>query len=206
MAENYASLIPGFVRVNIHNQGTIPWLGLNGPLYNYDISQSLFDILRNTPGVLIKTVDQENKEQAEKAEAARKAAEEAKRKAEIEKEATEEANAIMEKTASDGLSVSDDVKVAQAVADSDPDKDFFEKVEDQINALPDQKSEIAEKVVAPTEGFKKYTEHDMDKMTTDQMRKILNEERGFSDPDSPYHGRYHDTIDGLKKKIRASQK
>lgn len=47
----------GFVKVNIHNEGRIPWLNIQGPRYNISVSATIYRLLREDGRVVVHPVD-----------------------------------------------------------------------------------------------------------------------------------------------------
>lgn len=169
--------------VNIYNEGLIPWINKEGPIYGMELTPGLYGLLFSDSRISIEITTREK---------AIKLAKEA-----IEKKKNEEA---------ERLKVQDTVKITkniqtQKTADKTEDEDA--EIEKILNSTAEEKSVFEEATVKPVEQkIKKYSQKELSEMTKAQMKAILVE-RGYTS--GPFAGKYHDTLADLIEKVKKTQ-
>lgn len=194
----------GSITVNIHNVGRIPFFNMEGPKYRISISRSLYQKVKaDYPNVIIYPVDNDPI-------MAKKIAE--RKKANAEKESIAEKIVMDEKVVIEKVPVAtEEVGVTKRVEISVDDK-----IDDIVKNLPVEDSPIIQptkedlieiestKATKVSSNKKRYTYLEAVALTKAQLKKILNEDRGFA-PGSEFYGGYHDNHDVLVKYVLDSQ-
>lgn len=182
-----------FIYVNILNEGPLPWIRKNGPLFGYKIGYGMYQIISKDPRIKIEIVNS-----VKEIEDARKKYLDEKKKAEekeIEKQPiilhdSVEVSDIIEK---ESVELNDD-------SDIDAQMDLLLEVMGETPAEPT--TFILTEKISTKEDIKKYTDEELDIMTRAEMKNILKE-RGYTT--GPYAGKYHDTVETLKRKVLSTQ-
>lgn len=189
-----------FIYVNILNEGPLPWIRKSGPLFGYKIGYGMYQIIRKDPRLKIEVVTS-----VAEIEAARK-------KYLNEKKAQEEASKPI--ILHDSVEVNDNVSVnvktepleeivtPEAVESLEEDIDSqMDLVLDLLGETPEESNFIPSEKIK-TNVVKSYTEEELSMMTKADLKNILKE-RGYTS--GPFSGKYHDTIEVLRRKVISTQ-
>jgi hypothetical protein len=226
-----------FVRVNIHNEGKVPWLNIQGPRYGINISSTIYRILKEDPRVMVYPADNDPvmaarlQEQTKKVEevvvtdaveVVVKVQEEVQVEEIVEVSNEEdiieiEADVVIEELEDETIEevIEEEIveefeyqeqPIMQILEPDEEDRAIDEALEgysDEEEDLIISEEEILEEV-AEISGVVVYTEDELLLMTKEQLKVILNENRGF-EPGTEFYGRYHDNHDVLVAKVLNSQ-
>jgi len=209
----------GFIKVNIHNTGRIPWLNIQGPRYNVSISPSIYRMLSEDPRVVIYPVDNDPIARAKIKEAndAKIAADAVKvedsvvtaAEVTIEEEVVEEItepDIIIEEGTEEEyvpMDTYDDQPIMQIL---EPDQDDL-AIDKALEDLPEEDEDdfyTETETATETSGILAYSKDELLQLTKEQLKVILNKDRGF-EPGTEFYGRYHDNHDVLVTKVLNSQ-
>jgi hypothetical protein len=232
----------GFVKVNIHNEGRIPWLNIQGPRYNISVSATIYRLLREDGRVVVHPVDNDPvmraKEAAKKEEQVvvqdevvvqatvdvePEIVEEEVAEPEIQEEIVEE-EVLDEVTEPDVIIEEEEEEVVEEITPEpeireeqpimqilEPDEEDL-AIEQALEELPEEEEEniviTEEELIEEAQeisNFTVYTEDELLQLTKEQLKVILNEDRGF-EPGTEFYGRYHDNHDVLVEKVLNSIK
>ena len=189
-----------FIYVNILNEGPLPWIRKSGPLFGYKIGYGMYQIIRKDPRLKIEVVTS-----VAEIEAARK-------KYLNEKKAQEEASKPI--ILHDSVEVNDNVSVnvktepLEGIVTPDAVESLEEDIDSQMDLVLDFLGETPEESnFIPSEKIKtnvvkSYTEEELSMMTKADLKNILKE-RGYTS--GPFSGKYHDTIEVLRRKVISTQ-
>lgn len=203
-----------YIYVNILNEGRIPWVGKNGPLFGYKLSKALLPLIQRDSRVILQIVrSEEDIEKAKREYEARKQPKSEKiilnetPKSRMSDTATPEDEVIIqvvkaiEEPSSGIIETPEEAMILEAAAEVLDDEEL-DKILDSVC----EKTTFADPVIAdktdPEEPFKFYTDKELSTMTKAQMKKVL---RGRGYLEGPYAGKYHDTVEMLKDKVRKTQ-
>lgn len=212
----------GLVRVNIHYNGKIPWLNIQGPRYDIGLSPSIYNLLKDDPRIQIHPTNNDPIMKAKKA---------------AEAEALRATQPVVE-TVVDEVVVEDEVVIIEeeeTLIEGELVPEFVEEepvVDEEVRPEPVIETELStteedlaieealrdydeeeedivlyeEEIIEAEElaNFVRYEEHELLEMTKAAMKSILNDERGF-EPGNEFYGRYHDNHDVLIAKVLDSQ-
>lgn len=199
------------IKVNIHNEGKIPWLNIQGPRYNISISSPIYGMLRNDPRVIMYPAEDDPIMRDKLAEKERLAAIEEKVvvvdkvvvEEEIvlpkEEEVVEEVPTEIEEEfpqvqiIKDFKTTDDDLLIDEAL-NALPEEDEEEFGDEEFDDLPFE-NEIVKEV---------YTNEELLELTKENLKTILNDDRGHQ-PGTEFYGRYHDNHGVLVQKVLDSQ-
>jgi hypothetical protein len=210
----------GFIRVNIHNKGRIPWLNIQGPRYNISVSATIYRMLREDARVIVHPVDNDPVMEAK----AKKESEPIITKTTVQPEVKLEEETLIPEPETEDVDViieenedlieeheepvsyeeqpimqilepdEDDLAIDQAL------EDFPEDEEEDLIITEDELGEEIQEILTVTI----YTEDELLQLTKEQLKVILNKDRGF-EPGTEFYGRYHDNHDVLVSKVLNSQ-
>lgn len=219
-----------FIYVNILNEGTIPWLRVKGPVFGYKIGYGMYQIIKRDPRLKIEIVTC-----SDDIESAKKKYYDSKKESELiilhdDARVTTEPKketVMLKEVVKDSVIIDDEVEItskpSEIITDtvvinsinsyddevsSDVDELEIEKeidrVLDENPVTPEVYDESVETVEDPVmiEGVRKYSEDELSTMTKAQMKAVLRE-RGYTE--GPYSGKYHDTVEILKRKVLETQ-
>ena len=189
-----------FIYVNILNEGPLPWIRKSGPLFGYKIGYGMYQIIRKDPRLKIEVVTS-----VAEIEAARK-------KYLNEKKAQEEASKPI--ILHDSVEVNDNVSVnvktepLEEIVTPDAVESLEEDIDSQMDLVLDflgvtpEESNFIPSEKIKTNVVKSYTEEELSMMTKADLKNILKE-RGYTS--GPFSGKYHDTIEVLRRKVISAQ-
>lgn len=180
--------------INIYNETFIPVIGTQGPVFGYQVSEGVYSLLKLYPWLDIKR--------------------------------TTAAGAVEEKrkyfankrndTPKENFAVRDEIQILEV--DTEPkqdgidlDKEIDKLVEEYIETRTAKTETVVKKEedIQPLDlseeeraSIVKYSNLQLRQMTKKQLKAILIE-RGHTNDE--YTGRYHDTVDMLVQKVKATQ-
>lgn len=184
------------VYVNILNEGRIPWLRKDGPLFGYKVGPGTYEILRRDPRVELVRIYHPSEAEAAKA----KYLESKKEKETII--LTEVPPMVEGKVVPlvDEYTPTETVTILTEPVEETSEDLEIDSILESVVEEPKFKVNINNK---ETEKVKSYTEEELNVMTKAQMKAILRDERGYTE--GPYAGKYHDTLEMLKRKVLSTQ-
>ena len=194
-----------FIYVNILNEGPLPWIRKSGPLFGYKIGYGMYQIIKKDPRLKIEIVNSV----AEIEAARKKYLEEKKEKEESSKpiilhdsvESPEDKITVTPKVITE-VATPDTVKSDEIVENVEEDIDSqMDLVLDLLGETPEESSFIPSEKIK-TNVVKSYTEEELSMMTKADLKNILKE-RGYTS--GPFSGKYHDTIEVLRRKVISTQ-
>lgn len=194
-----------FIYVNILNEGPLPWIRKSGPLFGYKIGYGMYQIIKKDPRLKIEIVNSV----AEIEAARKKYLEEKKEKEESSKpiilhdsvESPEDKITVTPKVITEVVTP-DTVKSDEIVENVEEDIDSqMDLVLDLLGETPEESSFIPSEKIK-TNVVKSYTEEELSMMTKADLKNILKE-RGYTS--GPFSGKYHDTIEVLRRKVISTQ-
>ena len=211
-----------FVKVNIHNEGRIPWLNIQGPRYNISISSTIYRMLKDDTRVIVYPVDNDPVMRAKQAASVQPAKEKVVAVVEpvveevvVENAVEVEPDIVVEEIEGE-VSVEEVVETPEYVEPAimqilEPDvRDLA--IEAALEGYNDEDEELVEAIseeeileeAETVSGIYSYSEDELLQLTKEQLKVILNEDRGF-EPGTEFYGRYHDNHDVLVEKVLNSQ-
>lgn len=192
--------------VNIYNEGPLPWLNQNGPLFLYRLPTGILEIMLKDKRLKIEilktpTQGQEGKERylREKEERSKKI---------IINEVppiNEETPVITEPSIMETKTLDFVVAINENDVEEDPvDSEIDNALEDDDFDFETTNTSavLTQDMIEEAKANKIYSDDELSTMTKSQMKKILSA-RGYKQ--GPYAGKYHDTVEMLKNKIRKTQ-
>lgn len=194
-----------FIYVNILNEGPLPWIRKSGPLFGYKIGYGMYQIIKKDPRLKIEIVNSV----AEIEAARKKYLEEKKAEEESSKpiilhdsvESPEDKITVTPKVITEVVTP-DTVKSDEIVENVEEDIDSqMDLVLDLLGETPEESSFIPSEKIK-TNVVKSYTEEELSMMTKADLKNILKE-RGYTS--GPFSGKYHDTIEVLRRKVISTQ-
>ena len=212
----------GFVKVNIHNEGRIPWLNIQGPRYNISISSTIYRMLKDDTRVIVYPVDNDPVMRAKQAASVQPAKEKVVAVVEpvveevvVEDVVEVEPDIVVEEIEGE-VSVEEVVETPEYVEPAimqilEPDVSDL-AIEAALEGYNDEDEELVEAIseeeileeAETVSGIYSYSEDELLQLTKEQLKVILNEDRGF-EPGTEFYGRYHDNHDVLVAKVLNSQ-
>jgi len=191
-----------YVLVNIYNEGMIPWIKKQGPLREVSIGLGVYTIMLKDPRINMElsyvAKERERVELERKNQLAREATikEVEKLKKVIEKEAIEEIEKQAPVILSEKIELEDSINFNE-------NESIEEKIKEELSKSEEEETDVFEIKLKENETIiEKFSEKDLDEMTKDAMKSILKK-RGYKE--GPFAGKYHDTAEILKEKIRKTQ-
>ena len=211
-----------FVKVNIHNEGRIPWLNIQGPRYNISISSTIYRMLKDDTRVIVYPVDNDPVMRAKQAASVQPAKEKVVAVVEpvveevvVEDVVEVEPDIVVEEIEGE-VSVEEVVETPEYVEPAimqilEPDVSDL-AIEAALEGYNDEDEELVEAIseeeileeAETVSGIYSYSEDELLQLTKEQLKVILNEDRGF-EPGTEFYGRYHDNHDVLVAKVLNSQ-
>ena len=211
-----------FVKVNIHNEGRIPWLNIQGPRYNISISSTIYRMLKDDTRVIVYPVDNDPVMRAKQAASVQPAKEKVVAVVEpvveevvVENAVEVEPDIVVEEIEGE-VSVEEVVETPEYVEPAimqilEPDVGDL-AIEAALEGYNDEDEELVEAIseeeileeAETVSGIYSYSEDELLQLTKEQLKVILNEDRGF-EPGTEFYGRYHDNHDVLVEKVLNSQ-
>ena len=211
-----------FVKVNIHNEGRIPWLNIQGPRYNISISSTIYRMLKDDTRVIVYPVDNDPVMRAKQAASVQPAKEKVVAVVEpvveevvVENAVEVEPDIVVEEIEGE-VSVEEVVETPEYVEPAimqilEPDVSDL-AIEAALEGYNDEDEELVEAIseeeileeAETVSGIYSYSEDELLQLTKEQLKVILNEDRGF-EPGTEFYGRYHDNHDVLVAKVLNSQ-
>lgn len=191
-----------FIYVNILNEGSIPWIREQGPLFGYHMPISVYQILSRDPRLQMEITDYPNAK-------AKKEQYEAAKNVKFVEKPIEVIPEYRKPKMEEKLPIKDEVKI-EVLDDEPEDSVETENIDDELDAIldeiPDTKSEIPCDIMkdeSESKEFKTYTNKQLSVMTKKQLKDILMD-RGYTK--GPYAPKYHDHVEDLIKKVKNTQK
>lgn len=196
------------IYVNILNEGMIPWIKKEGPLFGYPLSCGVYDILKRDPRVKMKIIH--SKHEADVAREEYLASKEEKKPIilneviptepvveEVKVVEVNDSKTVEAVISEEPITLFDTLEVAEVITNDDLEID---KILDETPVVETAYSVNLNN--KETEKIKSYTDEELSEMTKAQMKEILKS-RGYTS--GPYSGKYHDTVEELKEKVKRTQ-
>ena len=185
-----------FIYVNILNEGKIPWIMKQGPLFYYHAPAGVYRLLARDPRVKMEITNRELSEKR-KAEYLEKLNPKKEKKEYIAPIAEVKEEPIINSFGEEVVKDENDAEIDAILAEAPVEM----MVSDIANAPVQQ---------VDADGMAIYTDEQLEKMTKKELKAIL-ESRGHAagqrlvKSTDPYSPMYHDSVDDLREKVRKSQ-
>lgn len=186
-----------YIYVNILNEGMIPWIKKKGPLFGYKLNAALIPILKRDSRIMIEFV----KSEADIVNARDRYL----KRTKPTSETPSTAEVVTPKDEIVVNVIKDEPKdriIENNIKDDDIIDSELDNVLSNISETTTFKNPAIADKTDPEEPFKFYSDLELSNMTKSQMKKVL---RGRGYLEGPYAGKYHDTVEMLKDKVRKTQ-
>jgi len=179
-----------YVHVNIYNSGTIPLIMKQGPIFNMGMRYRFYEMLRDTPGIIIYTVDEDREMRAKGIIPGQPQA------------SGKKANSAAQQTKPQ--------LQPQAGSIAKPASSLDEEIARRAGELPafdDQDIKLNDSDIEEIKEYttsRVYTREDLEGMSKAKLKHILNVERR-NQPGSQHYGAFHDRKPRLIEYVLATQ-